>query len=77
MFSDRKDDFLQASLHIVRTLDDLFENRRAEFDKKIADFREAEVILKEHQLNSKDRIWRPATKGNIFARFAGLILTAR
>ena len=76
MFSDRKDDFLQASLHIVRTLDDLFENRRAEFDKKIADFREAEVILKEHQLNSKDRIWRPATKGNIFARFAGLILTA-
>ncbi|MDD4777001.1 MAG: 1-acyl-sn-glycerol-3-phosphate acyltransferase [Fermentimonas sp.] len=75
-FADRKDDFLQASLLIVRKLDDLFENNRDEFDKKIADFREADRILKEHHLNSKDRLWKPATKINLIARFAGLILTA-
>ena len=75
IYSERKDDFLQASLHIVKTLDDLFENNRAGFDKKIADFREADKILKEHQLNTKDRLWKPATKSSIIARFAGLILT--
>jgi 1-acyl-sn-glycerol-3-phosphate acyltransferase len=76
MFSDRKDDFLQASLHIVRKLDDLFENNRDEFDKKISDFRESHEVLKEHKLNTKDKLWKPSTKENISSRFATLILTA-
>lgn len=75
-FTDRKDDFLQASLHIVRKLDDLFENNRDEFDKKISDFREAHEILEEHKLNTKDKLWKPSTKENIYSRFAALILTA-
>lgn len=76
MFSDRKDDFLQASLHIVRKLDDLFENNRDEFDKRISDFRESHEVLKEHKLNTKDKLWKPSTKENISSRFATLVLTA-
>ena len=75
-YSHRKDDYLQASLEIVRSLDNLYENNREEFDNKIKDFREAKAILKEHQLNTKDKVWKPASKGNIYSRFAGLILTA-
>ena len=75
-YSHRKDDYLQASLEIVRSLDNLYENKREEFDNKIKDFREAKAILKEHQLNTKDKVWKPASKGNIYSRFAGLILTA-
>lgn len=75
-YSHRKDDYLQASLDIVRSLDNLYENNREEFDNKIKDFREAKAILKEHQLNTKDKVWKPASKGNIYSRFAGLILTA-
>lgn len=76
MFADRDDDFLQASLYIVRTLDNLFKNDLDEFDKIISDFNEANKILKEHHLNTKDRLWKPANKSNIIARFSGLILTA-
>ncbi|MDD4698170.1 MAG: 1-acyl-sn-glycerol-3-phosphate acyltransferase, partial [Fermentimonas sp.] len=76
MFSDRKDDFLQASLHIVRKLDDLFENNRDEFDKRISDFRESHEVLKEHKINTKDKLWKPSTKENISSRFATLVLTA-
>lgn len=75
-YSHRKDDYLQASLEIVRSLDNLYESNREEFDNKIKDFREAKAILKEHQLNTKDKISKPATEMNIFSRFAGLILTA-
>ena len=75
-FSHEKDDYLQASLEIVRTLDNLYENNRSEFDDKIKDFREAKAILKEHQLNTKDKVWKPATKVSIYSRFAGLILTS-
>lgn len=75
-YSHRKDDYLQASLEIVRSLDNLYESNREEFDNKIKDFREAKAILKEHQLNTKDKVWKPASKGNIYSRFAGLILTA-
>ena len=76
MFSDRNDDYLQASLHIVRTLDDMYENNRNDFDRKIVDFCEANEILKEHQLNTKDKLLKPESKGNIMSRFAVLIITA-
>jgi len=75
-FSERKDDYLQASLHIVRKLDDLHENNPAAFNAKIAGFREAREILKSHGLNTKDRVWKPSDKGNLFARFSALILSA-
>ena len=75
-FSHRKDDYLQASLEIVKKLDNLYENNRQEFDNKIKDFREAKAILKEHQLSTKDKIWKPATEMNIVSRFTSLILTA-
>ncbi len=75
-FSERKDDYLQASLHIVRVLDDLYENNPAAFDTKIAGFREARNILKSHGLTTKDRVWKPSNKGNLLARFSALILSA-
>lgn len=75
-FSHRKDDYLHASLDIVKKLDNLYENNRQEFDSKIKDFREAKAILKEHQLSTKDKIWKPATEINIVCRFTSLILTA-
>ena len=75
-FSVRKDGYLQASLHIVRLLDDLYENNPAAFDTKISGFREARNILKSYGLTTKDRVWKPSNKGNLFARFSGLILSA-
>lgn len=75
-FSERKDGYLQASLHIVRVLDDLYKNNPAAFDTKISGFREARNILKNHGLTPKDRVWKPSNKGNLFTRFSGLILSA-
>jgi len=75
-FPDRKDGFLQSSLHIVRSLDELYDNDRPTFDTRIAGFREAYKILKEHGFTTKDRLWRTAGKGNLLARFAALLLTA-
>lgn len=75
-FSDRKDGFLQASLQIVKKLDDLFVNNRPLFDAKMAGFREAHGILKDHDLTTKDRILTPASTATLTARFAALILTA-
>lgn len=75
-FSHRKDDYLQASLEIVRNLDNLYENNRQEFDNKIKDLREAKAVLKEHQLSTKDKIWKPATEMSLISRFTGLILTS-
>lgn len=76
LFKGRKDDFLQASLHIVRTLDGLFENEPERFNKKINDFREANRVLEENGLTSKDRLWKPSTGVNLFARFTALTLSA-
>lgn len=75
-FSGRKDAFLQASLQIVKKLDDLFDNDRLRFDARMAAFRDALVLLKEHGLTTRDRVRRPSTGANLFARFTGLILTA-
>ena len=75
-FKERKDGYLQASLEIVRNLDNLFNNDRAKFDSKINDFREAKKILKEHQLNTIDKVWKPSSKANIIGRFSILILTS-
>ena len=76
VFNDKKDAFLQSSLHIVRSLYNLYENNREEFVQKISDLREAKSILIEHQLNTKDKVWNPSSKGNINARFVGLLLTS-
>ncbi len=75
-FAHRKDDFMQSALHIVRVLDDLYENNNKVFNDKMDKFREANKILNEHQLNTKDRLFKPSSKYNIITRFVGLILTA-
>lgn len=75
-FAERKDDFLQAALYIVKKLDELYEGNRAEFDQKIAGFREARTLLKEHGLTSKDHLWKRSSQWNLFSRFTGLILSA-
>lgn len=75
-FSERKDGYLQASLHIVRRLDNLYENDPAAFHTKISGFREARNLLKNHGLTPKDRIWKPSSAANLIGRFTGLILTA-
>lgn len=75
-FPERKDDFLQAALYIVRKLDRLYEDNREKFEQKTAGFREAYILLNEHGLNTKDRIWKPSSVGNLLSRFMALILTA-
>ncbi|MFA7493552.1 MAG: 1-acyl-sn-glycerol-3-phosphate acyltransferase [Proteiniphilum sp.] len=75
-FPGRKDGFLQAALYTVRKLDEIYENDRVEFDRKIAGFREAHTLLKEQGLTSKDRIWEPSSGSNLFIRFTALILSA-
>ncbi len=75
-FSGRKDAFLQASLQIVKKLDDLSAQDRPRFDARMAAFRDALVLLKEHGLTTRDRVRKPSTGTNLFARFTGLILTA-
>ena len=75
-FDGRKDGFLQASLQVVKRMDELFENNRPLFDTKIAGFREALAILKEEGLTTKDRIDQPSTGAALSARFAVLLLTA-
>lgn len=75
-FAHRKDDFLQASLHIVRTLDELFENEPERFKEQINTWREAERVMKDNGLLATDRIWKPSNASNLFARYTGLILSA-
>lgn len=75
-FRGRKDDFLQASLHIVRGLDRLFELDPERFQQKIDELREAKQLLQENGLTSKDRVWKRPSKWNLFARFSSLLLTA-
>jgi len=74
-FRGRKDDFLQASLHIVRELDRLFELDPERFQQKIDELREAKQLLQENGLTSKDRVWKRPSKWNLFARFSVLLLT--
>ncbi|MDD2314040.1 MAG: 1-acyl-sn-glycerol-3-phosphate acyltransferase [Proteiniphilum sp.] len=75
-FSDRKDAFYLSSRHIVRSLDDLYENNRPAFDTLIANFREADRILQAHGLNTKDRLWNTSGNLNLFTRFKALVLTS-
>ena len=75
-FHDRKDDFLQASLHIVRQLDDLFENNPDQFREKMMELREANSILKENGFTSKDPVWKHMSKGNLFSRFTALLTSS-
>lgn len=76
LFSDRKDGFLQASLHIVKKLDDLFESEREQFEEKVEGFQEALRLLEEHGFTSKDPIGRPSSGFQLFTRFTGLILSS-
>ena len=75
-FAHRKDDFLQASLHIVRTLDELFENEPERFKEQINTWREAERVMKYNGFLATDRLWKPSNASSLVARFAGLILSA-
>lgn len=75
-FSERKDGYLQAALHIVKTLDTLYEKNAADFDIKIAGFREAYEMLKSHGFTTKDSIWKAGTQSELFGRFTGLILSS-
>ncbi|NLY24284.1 MAG: hypothetical protein GX042_04610 [Bacteroidales bacterium] len=76
VFSGSKDGFLQASLQIVKKMDELFENNRFLFDAKITGFREALAILKEEGLTTKDRIDQPSSRAVLSTRFAALLLSA-
>jgi len=74
-FTGRKDAFLQASLWIVKKLDDLFDHDRPLFDTRMAAFRDALELLNAHGLSTKDRVRTPSTSVNLFTRFSGLTLT--
>lgn len=75
-FPERKDGFLQAALYIVKRLDELYKEDREEFDQKMGAFREAHRLSKEQGLTPKDRIGKPSSTLNLFARFTALILSA-
>lgn len=75
-FAEKKDNFLQAALYIVKTLDNLYETNREEFDQKIAGFRDAQILLKMYGLTSKDRICHISPIWNLLIRYASLILTS-
>lgn len=76
LFSDRKDDFLQASLHIVDKLDRLFEEDRPQFDKKMEGYRDAFKLIKDEGLQTTDRLWAPPLTGCLLVRMIGLLLSA-
>lgn len=75
-FPDRNDAFYLSSLHIVRSLDDLYENNRPAFDTLIAGFREANQILKAHGLTTKDRLQNTSSNLDLFIRFKALVLAS-
>lgn len=75
-FADRKDDYLQAVQHIVKTMDHLYNEQRVEFDTKVQHFREANEILQAHGLNSKDRILNAPTREAHVSRCVALLLSA-
>lgn len=74
-FSNKKDGYLQASLYIVRKLDQLFEEDRTTFDEKIKDLAETKQILTKYGLNVKDRIWEPISLCQIVLRSTLLIIS--
>ncbi len=76
LFPERKDGFLQASLHIVRELDQLFEGDRPLFDKKMSGFSEAVRLMREEGLQSTDQLWNPLSSSTLSTRMAGLLFTA-
>lgn len=75
-FADRKDDFLQAALYIVKKLNGLLEENREAFEYKMNDFREAFKILNAHGLRTKDRLQSPSSGLNILSRFVALAISA-
>ncbi len=75
-FQGKKDAVLQATLFIVKHLDDLFENNRAEFDRKIENLREANRIVKPHKITTKDNLLEPSSTSSILTQFFLLILSA-
>jgi 1-acyl-sn-glycerol-3-phosphate acyltransferase len=75
LYKGRKDDFLQASLHIVRELDRLQEQDQIAFEAKMARFREAVTLMKEEGLRSTDRLWKPKSSAELRSRAAALLLT--
>ena len=74
-FSVYKDAVPKAAIYIVNYLDNLFENSRAEFDKKIAYFRNAREILASNGLTTKDNIQKPKSLFAIILSFLSLLIT--
>ncbi|MDD3787130.1 MAG: 1-acyl-sn-glycerol-3-phosphate acyltransferase [Petrimonas sp.] len=74
-FSGKKDGYLQAALHIVHKLDDLFAHNREVFDKKMAGYREAIQIMTEHGLKSKDEIHKPSSPLALLVQLLLLVIS--
>lgn len=74
-YSDRKEGFLLASQEIVNMLDEVYRNNRTYFDAKIDAFREANRMLKEHGLTSKDNIEKPSSTLSIILQALLLIVS--
>lgn len=73
-FSGARDAVLQATMLIIKHLDDLFENNKVKFNQKIEDFQTAARLLKAHGLKTKDPILAPSSKEGIFVRYGLLFL---
>ncbi len=74
-FSVHKDAVPKAAIYIVNYLDNLFENSRAEFDKKIEDLRKAREVLASNGLTTKDKIQKPSSLFAIILSFLSLIIS--
>ncbi len=76
LFPERKDGYLQASLHVVRELDRLQEVDPVAFERKMTHFREAVAFMNEEGVRSTDRLFNHLSSGSLTARLVGLLITA-
>lgn len=74
-YADKKEGYLLASQDVVRSLDEMFHQDKTSFDTKIDNFREANRILKKHQLISKDNIAKPSSTISILLQLLLLIIS--
>ncbi len=76
LFPNRKDDELQASLYIVKKLDNLFDNDKKGFAEKMKNLQEAKTLAESNRLTPKDNLFLPTSPAKRPIGYAVLAATA-
>lgn len=74
-YPDEKDAEVKAAQQIVKTIDHLYENDPAEFERKKSDFEEATKISKDHDLRSTDKLLKPESTFRLILKYLLLTIT--